>query len=69
MLHVSSLKIFLKMKGSRKHISIDAVTSSGILKVKQKLVVTYNFDKQDINDLTKFSKMTMCRASEANSEK
>ena len=27
------------------------------------------FDKQDIIDLTKISKMTMCRASEANSEK
>ena len=48
---------------------IDAVTSSGILKAKQKLGVTFNFDKQDVIDLTKFSKMTMCRASEANSEK
>jgi hypothetical protein len=48
---------------------LDAVTSSGILKAKQKLGVTFNFDKQDIIDLTKFSKMTMCRASEANSEK
>ena len=42
---------------------------SGILKVKQKLGVTFNFNKQDIIDFTKFSKMTMCRASEANSEK
>ena len=48
---------------------IDAVTSSEILKVNQKLGVTFNFDKQDVIDLTKFSKMTMCRASEANSEK
>ena len=46
-----------------------AVGSSGILKAKQKLGVTFNFDKQDVIDLTKFSKMTMCRASEANSEK
>ncbi len=45
------------------------VTSSGILKAKQKLGVTFNFDKQDVIDFTKFSKMTMCRASEANSEK
>ena len=45
------------------------VTSSGILKVKQKLGITFNFDKQDVTDLTKISKMTMCRASEANSEK
>ena len=44
-----------------------AVGSSGILKVKQKLGVTFNFDKQDVVDFTKFSKMTMCRASEANS--
>ena len=49
--------------------SIDVVTSSGILKAKQKLGVTFNFDKQDVIDLTKISKMTMCRASEANSEK
>ena len=46
-----------------------AVESSGILKGKQKLGVTFNFDKQDVIDLTKFTKMTMCRASEANSEK
>ena len=44
-----------------------AVGSSGILKAKQKLGVTFNFDKQDVIDFTKFSKMTMCRASEANS--
>ena len=48
---------------------IDVVTLSGILKAKQKLGVTFNFNKQDVIDLTKFSKMTMCRASEANSEK
>ena len=48
---------------------LDAVTSSGILKAKQKLGVNFNFDKQDVIDLTKFSKMTMCMASEANSEK
>ena len=46
-----------------------AVTLSGILKVKLKLGVTFNFNKQDFIDLTKFSKITMCRASEANSEK
>ena len=48
---------------------LDAVTLSRILKAKQKLGVTFNFEKQDLIDLTKFSKMTMCRASEANSEK
>ena len=46
-----------------------AVGLSGILKAKQKLGVTFNFAKQDVIDLTKTSKMTMCRASEANSEK
>ena len=46
---------------------IDAVGLSEILKGKQNLGVTFNFDKQDIIDFTKFSKMTMCRASEANS--
>jgi hypothetical protein len=49
--------------------TLDAVTLSGILKAKQKLGVTFNFDEQDVIDLTKWSKMTMCRASEANSEK
>ena len=48
---------------------LDVVTLSGILKAKQKLGVTFNFDKQDVIDLMKISKMTMCRASEANSEK
>jgi len=47
---------------------LDVVGSSRILKAKQKLVVTFNFDKQEVIDLTKFSKMTMCRASEANQE-
>ena len=46
---------------------LDAVGSSGILKVKENLDITFNFDKQDVIDFTKFSKMTMCRASEANS--
>ena len=48
---------------------VDAVTSSAILKAKQKVGVTFNFDKQDVIDLTKFSKITMCRASEASSER
>ena len=43
--------------------------SSEILKLKQKLGATFNLDKQDVIDLMKFSKMTMCRALEANSEK
>jgi hypothetical protein len=61
----------LKIEGGekRKRCILDAVRSSGILKAKQKLGVTFNFDKQDVIDLTKFSKMTKSRASEANSEK
>ena len=46
---------------------LDAVTSSGILKAKKKLGVTFDSDKEDVIDFTKISKMTMCRASEANS--
>ena len=47
--------------------TVVSVTLSGILKAKQKLGITFNFDKQDVIDFTIFSKMTMCRASEANS--
>ena len=32
---------------------LDAVTSSGILKAKQKLGATFNFDKQDVIDFQK----------------
>ena len=46
-----------------------AVGSSRILKAKQKLGVTFNSDNQDVIDFIKILKMTMCRASEANSEK
>ena len=41
---------------------IVAVGSSGILKGKQKLGVTFNFDKLGGIDFTKFSKLTMCSA-------
>ena len=44
-----------------------AITSSGILFEKQKVGVIFISDKQDVIDFTKFLKMTMCRASEANS--
>jgi hypothetical protein len=47
--------------------TFDVVGLSGILKEEQKLGVNFNFDKQDVIDFTEFSKMTMCRASEANS--
>ena len=48
---------------------LDAVRLLGILKAKQKLGLTFNFDKQNVIDFTKLSQMTMCRASKANSEK
>ena len=39
-----------------------AVGSSGILKAKQKIGVTFNSDKLGGIDFTKFSKLTMCSA-------
>ena len=39
-----------------------AVTSSGILKAKQKLGRTFNSDKLGGIDFTKISKLTMCSA-------
>ena len=41
---------------------LDAVTSSGILKTKQKLGVTFNSDKLGGIAFTKISKLTMCSA-------
>ena len=42
--------------------TIVAVGSSGILKGKQKLGVTFNSDKLGSIDFTKISKLTMCSA-------
>ena len=42
--------------------SLDAVRSSGILKAKQKLGVTFNSDKLGGIYFTKFSKLSMCSA-------
>ena len=41
---------------------LDAATSSGILKAKQKLGVTFNSDKLGGIAFTKISKLTMCSA-------
>ena len=41
---------------------IVAFTSSGILKSKQKLGITFDSDKLGGIDFTKFSKLTMCSA-------
>ena len=42
--------------------TLDAVTSSGILKARQKLGITFNSDKLGGIDFTKFSKLSMCSA-------
>ena len=41
---------------------LDAATSSGIWKAKQKLGVTFNSDELGGIDFTKFSKFSMCSA-------
>ena len=41
---------------------IVAVGSSGILKAKQKLGLTFNLDKQDVIDFTKFSNVQGLRS-------
>ena len=46
------------------NLTVDAVGSSRILKGKQKLGVTVNFDKLGGIHFTNFSKRTMCSASE-----
>ena len=53
---------FLEYEGKSQQEHIIAVGSSGILKGKQKLGVTFNSDKLGGIDFTKFSKLTMCSA-------
>ena len=49
--------------GNLSNYLVVAVTSSGILKAKQKLGITFNSDKLGGIDFTKFSKLTiMCSA-------
>ena len=52
----------LKGKSFDAEYVLVAVGSSGILKGKQKLGVTFNSDKLGGIDFTKFSKLTMCSA-------
>ena len=57
--------LFISCKTVKVHVQcyiLVAVGSSGILKWKQKLVVTFNSDKLGGIDFTKFSKLTMCSA-------
>ena len=55
-------KIRQIMTGTEPEGIIVAVGSSGILKGKQKLGVTFDSDKLGGIDFTKFSKLTMCSA-------
>ena len=52
----------ISFKSPMGQLTLDAVTSSGILKAKQKLSVTFNSDKLGGIDFTKFSKLSMCSA-------
>ena len=47
------------------HYIVIVVGSSGLLKGKEKLGVAFDSDKLGGSDFAKFSKLTMCRASEA----
>ena len=54
--HVNSAGGQVKCYGkSAREYVLDAARLSGILKAKQKLGVTFNFDKPDVIDFTKFS--------------
>ena len=57
---------YVQLKGSREErpYVLDAVTSSGILKAKQKLGRTFDSDKLGGIAFTKISKLTMCSAYE-----
>ena len=54
------LKFCRKKRGAGAQYILVAVTSSGILKAKQKLGVTFNTNKLGGIDFTKISKLTMC---------
>ena len=56
-----------KMKQNNSLYILDVVTLSGIVFGKQKVDITFNFNKEGVIDFTKISKMTMCWASEVNS--
>ena len=52
----------LSLSGGQKQVNISVVTSSGILKAKHKLGITFNSDKLGGIAFTKISKLTMCSA-------
>ena len=52
----------LRIKSKTSAYILVAVGSSGILKAKQKLGVTFDSDKLGDTYFTKFSKLTMCSA-------
>ena len=59
-----SIKLALATEAQVPAYILDVVTSSGILKAKQKLGRTFNSDKLGGIALTKISKLTMCSAQE-----
>ena len=68
LLSILEFPMDLRMRKDRIHYlqkvqyTVDAVTSSGILKAKQELGRTFNSDKLGRIDFTKISKLTMCSA-------
>ena len=58
---------FTILKDDSYRYNLFLVTSSGIVFGKQKLDVTFNSDKQYVMEFAIISKLTMCRASEAES--
>jgi hypothetical protein len=61
MVHTSHLKRNIRFESVFMYL-LDAATSSGILKAKQKLGRTFNSDKLGGIAFTKISKLTMCSA-------
>ena len=57
---IVTVTTLLELKLAELTYVLVAVGSSGILKAKQKLGVTFNSDKLGSINFTKFSKLTMC---------
>ena len=60
--NLSRFPLYAGLISSINYYRLVAVTSSGILKVKQKLGITFDSGKLGSIDFTKFSKLTMCSA-------
>ena len=63
MIQIWKIKVHIFWEGHKILLYVlNAATSSGILKAKQKLGRTFNSDKLGGIDFTKISKLTMCSA-------